>query len=225
MVQSVLEPLREQVMREIKNLSVAKTKENWFVLLLANFVLLSTYRPLMQQQVHFALRKNSAVRIDLLHSNRVNMAADENCQNRYSNMQLVCGLLHGANTILAYFHHICKGQVPLLLDWSLENAHKRKMADLSREEVRFLRELTQMAQGRRKCLLRNRRSRPNLLTDEVNEFGALMKSNDYEREHWFTGQLFLPKWTPPEPIKISPPSELLIGHPAIMYGPGMAVVG
>jgi hypothetical protein len=33
-----------------------------------------------------------------------------------------------------------------------------------------------------------------------------MNTDEYETDHWFTGQLFVPEWKPPDTIEYSPPA-------------------
>jgi hypothetical protein len=64
MVQQVLLPLRKKVLKKLYDLthaSAAITANNWFVLVLVNFVLLHTYGLLMNQQRRFARDHNANV--------------------------------------------------------------------------------------------------------------------------------------------------------------------
>jgi len=54
MVQQVLLPLRQKVLKRLYELTHARTASNWFALFLANFVLLHTYGLLINQQKAFA---------------------------------------------------------------------------------------------------------------------------------------------------------------------------
>jgi hypothetical protein len=61
MVQDVLLPLRQKVLKSIHELTHAHASENWFVLFLANYILLHSYGLLMRQQREFARSRNAPV--------------------------------------------------------------------------------------------------------------------------------------------------------------------
>ncbi len=60
-------------------------------------------------------------------------------------MSLIKDIHNGAKTILAHFHYICKGLVPVEIDWTQDQLPKvvAKMAELSVEDKRFLASISQ----------------------------------------------------------------------------------
>jgi len=66
MWQHILLPLRKQVLADLRRLTHAQTKDNWFVIFLATFILLHTYTLLMNQQVRFARKRRALVSIEAL---------------------------------------------------------------------------------------------------------------------------------------------------------------
>jgi hypothetical protein len=65
MVQQVLLPLRQKVLKTLYELTHAHTASNWFALFLANFVLLHTYGLLINQQRVFAQCRGANVSLYL----------------------------------------------------------------------------------------------------------------------------------------------------------------
>ncbi|KAI0407888.1 hypothetical protein F4802DRAFT_491677 [Xylaria palmicola] len=107
---------------------------------------------------------------------------------RYTLMPLIRGIHLGAKALLAHFHHICKGQKPFEIDWGQQPLSKaaQRMAKLSHDEVDFITSLSQLAKAK------------------VPYFKEIMQTDEYESEYWFTGQLFVPDWRPPNTIEESP---------------------
>ncbi|KAI0105462.1 hypothetical protein GGR51DRAFT_560308 [Nemania sp. FL0031] len=166
--QDVLLPLRHKVLKRLHALTHSSTSANWFVLFLANFILLHTYSLLIKQQRAISRRCNSPL--------------------RYTLMPLIRAIHLGAKALLAHFHYICKGQKPFEIDWGKEPLSKaaQRMAKLSHAEVDFMISLSR------------------LVKVKVLHIKELMQTDEYESEYWFTGQLFVPDWRPPNTIEESP---------------------
>lgn len=60
--QDILMPLREAILKQMKELILRERAENWFSLFLANFMLLHSYGLLMKQQVRFSRMQHANVR-------------------------------------------------------------------------------------------------------------------------------------------------------------------
>jgi len=170
MYQQILLPLRKAVLGELRRLTHAHTRSNWFVIFLANFILLHTYTLLMNQQVRFARKRRAP--------------------NKYSLMNLIRSIHHGAKTLLYHFHCIRKNATPFSINWASPLPRPiQRMAELDDSQVIFLRDLTA------------------LVREKLPYFEELYKSQSYEDDYWFTGQLFLPNWSPPDTINESPPAD------------------
>ncbi|KAH6898261.1 hypothetical protein B0T10DRAFT_555592 [Thelonectria olida] len=107
---------------------------------------------------------------------------------KYTMMSLIKEIHMGAQALLTHFHHICKGQKPFEIDWDQDADSKltQRMAKLSNDEVELMKRIAPVVKER------------------ASYFDQLMKTDNYESEHWFTGQLFVPTWTPPKTIEESP---------------------
>src|SRR5437764_2866859 len=63
-------------------------------------------------------------------------------QTQYSNMPLINTIVHGANTLLTYFHHAHHGYAPFCEPWpSVEQA-----SDLSQEQKVYVKEFRSLLQ-------------------------------------------------------------------------------
>jgi len=62
LVQGVLLPLRADVLGTLHKLTLAHSKSDWFVMFLANYIILRSYSRLMNQQRSWARKKGSLVR-------------------------------------------------------------------------------------------------------------------------------------------------------------------
>ena len=61
MVQHVLLPLRDSVLKQLNNLIHYKAADHWFVIFLSTFILLNTCTLLLQQQRDFTRRRGTGV--------------------------------------------------------------------------------------------------------------------------------------------------------------------
>ncbi|EGX44211.1 hypothetical protein AOL_s00210g83 [Orbilia oligospora ATCC 24927] len=104
-----------------------------------------------------------------------------NPNRNYLNTSLVRDLFNSSKIILSYFHYRKPGDNPFAQDWySGKFAEKfRKSADLDDEQFQVIRYIATEARKR------------------LPEFIELTKSNRYTEDCWFTGQLFLSDWHPP----------------------------
>ncbi|KAK2747002.1 hypothetical protein FQN57_002574 [Myotisia sp. PD_48] len=110
---------------------------------------------------------------------------------RYSNMDLVHNIHTTSNTILGYFHasnrgkifHMDLNQPGILADFA-------SAATLAASQLAPMREIISLVQQRNSHFLR------------------LAASDRYEERYWFTGQLFLSNWSPPNIPARSPPADI-----------------
>ncbi|KAF3240208.1 hypothetical protein TWF192_009531 [Orbilia oligospora] len=104
-----------------------------------------------------------------------------NPNRNYLNTSLVRDLFNSSKIILSHFHYRKPGDNPFAQDWySGKFAEKfRKSADLDDEQFQVIRYIATEARKR------------------LPEFIELTKSNRYTEDCWFTGQLFLSDWHPP----------------------------
>ncbi|KAI1130986.1 hypothetical protein F5Y10DRAFT_288393 [Nemania abortiva] len=142
------------------------------------------FSAIVAQDVLFPLRCKVLKQLhELTHSN-----TSANWFLRYTLMPLIKAIHLGAKTLLAHFHYICKGQKPFEVDWGQQPLSKaaQRMAKLSDGEVLLINLFSLLAK------------------EKVPHFRQLMRTDEYESEYWFTGQLFVPDWRPPHTIEESP---------------------
>ncbi len=73
--------------------------------------------------------------------------ADAVWQGKFSNIPILEGFFHTAKSILARFHFVCNGSVPLrTLDWT--SSEVANMAQLDPDQVRFMQETQEMIQSK-----------------------------------------------------------------------------
>ncbi|KAK4461559.1 hypothetical protein QBC42DRAFT_270048 [Cladorrhinum samala] len=128
MVQHVLFPLRDSVLKQLNSMILSKAANHWFVIFLSTFILLHTCTLLLQQQRDFTRRRGTG-------------------KERYSNMKLVTSIHEAAKTLLAFFHQICKGKTLLDVDWERAESVKR-IARISEIEANFLKYLVGVVEKR-----------------------------------------------------------------------------
>ena len=147
MVQDVLLPLKESVLKRLHDLTHTNSSGSWFALFIVNFILLHTYSLLLKQQRTWAQRRKAEVRPRPHRFPFWRLFwADPLRQVRYTMMPLVRGAHHGAKTLLAHFHLICKGQKPFEIDWNGDRLARttQRMAKVSIAEAEWLHTMTQL---------------------------------------------------------------------------------
>ena len=70
-------------------------------------------------------------------------------QTQYSNTQFLEKAFHAAKVILSRFHWVCKGSVPLLLDW--DSPATKSMAKLDAAQVEFMKDTQALIQTKSEC--------------------------------------------------------------------------
>ncbi|KAK6515143.1 hypothetical protein TWF506_007488 [Arthrobotrys conoides] len=119
--------------------------------------------------------------IELLIKQQQRTIHRRNPNRNYLATSLVRDLFNSSKIILSYFHYRKPGDNPFAQDWySGAFAEKfRKSADLDDEQFQVIRYIATEARKR------------------LPEFIELSKSDRYTDDCWFTGQLFLSDWQPP----------------------------
>ncbi|KAF3188089.1 hypothetical protein TWF225_003864 [Orbilia oligospora] len=119
--------------------------------------------------------------VELLIKQQQRTVYRRNPNRNYLNTSLVRDLFNSSKIILSYFHYRKPGDNPFAQDWySGKFAEKfRKSADLDDEQFQVIRYIATEARKR------------------LPDFIELSKSNRYTDDCWFTGQLFLSDWNPP----------------------------
>ncbi|EFX00653.1 hypothetical protein CMQ_7655 [Grosmannia clavigera kw1407] len=125
MAESILQPLREQILKELHKLAHNKARKNWLVIFVATYILLDTYRLLFRQQRAYAASKKAPV--------------------RYSMMELIIDALTGAKTLLGFYHIVCCRKKPFDLDWSSQNPMTYKyLGEVTEKEILHLKNITSL---------------------------------------------------------------------------------
>lgn len=121
-------------------------------------------------------------------------------------MSLIKDIHHGSRTLLAHFHHICKGQQPFELDWEQGPSATalQGIAQLSNSEVSLMMILSTEIRGKGKyhpqLLDRLRKQIVNLFRRSASELEKLVNTDEFESDLWFTGQVFVRDWRPAQTI-------------------------
>lgn len=155
-IRSFLTPLREKVLRSLQDKILNFRRDDWFEVFLTISVLLSHAEWLL------AHSRCNAVRCG--------------AQTRYNYMPRAESYFHSCKTMLAYFHHICRGSAPLSINWDSKNASS--LAELDAEQTKFMKTIQAKIKSRGPTLQK--------LRDE----------SQYETELYWTHQLFFPEWKP-----------------------------
>lgn len=166
-MQRVLAPLRRKVLKALEDLILANKAEHWFYIFLATFMLLYNYELSMRHEARYASKRKLAV--------------------RYSDMNLIRSSHSGAKTLLAHFHYMCKGNLPFQQDFDWESPSHQRMAQLSTEQLDFIRRYVEEI-NKRDIDLKN-----------------VSETDHYEDKYWFTSQLFEHGWKPKDTAEYSPP--------------------
>ncbi|KAL1840237.1 hypothetical protein VTJ49DRAFT_668 [Mycothermus thermophilus] len=149
-IQFILKPLRQAVVEKFEQLITPAKPETWWEVYLSSFILLN--------------------HIERLARHSVAHARTHTMKTKYSNTQFLEAVFHTAKSILARFHFVCNGSVPLRLDWT--SPKMAAMAKLDREQVEFMRRTQAMVAMKEQQVLR------------------LRASHQYERTLYWCGQLF-----------------------------------
>ncbi|KAF5675405.1 hypothetical protein FCIRC_7389 [Fusarium circinatum] len=106
------------------------------------------------------------------HGNR--FAKSYGLNRRYSDMKLAQAWFHAAKILLSRFHFISNGSAPFRLDWG--DAKKVGFAKLDGREISFIQKTREM------------------MISKDSQFADLKAKNRYERDLYWTHQLFSSKW-------------------------------
>ncbi|KAL9051695.1 MAG: hypothetical protein Q9162_005845 [Coniocarpon cinnabarinum] len=168
LVDQVLCPLKKKVVKLLDGIITHKRKDRWLELTLAVFILLNHYHMSMVHQWNFSRSYGSS--------------------KRYTSKEFVTRLHAGARCLLLHYHVVCGGKKPFERTLtkadseqkSSEQLKKKKIARWKEDKDDFVTELIDTIQER------------------LAGFNHLANTEDYESEHWFTGQMFVPEWKPPD---------------------------
>ncbi|KAL9082118.1 MAG: hypothetical protein Q9159_006709 [Coniocarpon cinnabarinum] len=168
LVDQVLCPLKKKVIKLLDGIITHKRKDRWLELTLAVFILLNHYHMSMVHQWNFSRSYGSS--------------------KRYTSKEFVTRLHAGARCLLLHYHVVCGGKKPFERTLtkadseqkSSEQLKKKKIARWKEDKDDFVTELIDTIQER------------------LAGFNHLANTEDYESEHWFTGQMFVPEWKPPD---------------------------
>lgn len=123
-------------------------------------------------------------------------------------MELICSIHHGAKVLLAHFHAV-RGQKPFndILRLGQEAQRVAKSAGLQDFQIEELRSLASLVREQGPFNFSRCKKRTSILRLLlVPRFTDLVKTDEYEEDHWFTGQLFLPDWKPPNTTEHAMPA-------------------
>ena len=118
-IKTFLEPLRQNLLRDLQTKMKSGRKENWFEIFLAVFIL--------ETNVQWLLR-----------SSREN-AKRCGAQQRYNSIKLAQEYFDASNILLAHFHHMGYGTSPLQLNFKCDK--KQTQNELADHQIDFLRQV------------------------------------------------------------------------------------
>ncbi|KAK3294535.1 uncharacterized protein B0H64DRAFT_400950 [Chaetomium fimeti] len=149
-IKSILTPLRERLVEKFERLITPVKREAWWEIYLSAFILLN--------------------HIERLARHSVAHAKTHTMPGKYSNIQFLEAAFHTAKSILARFHFLCNGSVPLKMDWTSPSL--AAMAKLEPKQVEFMQTTQAMIMARESDVL------------------SLRKTHKYEKTLYWAGQLF-----------------------------------
>ncbi|SLM34575.1 hypothetical protein LPUS_03411 [Lasallia pustulata] len=158
-IQWLLKPLRKPILTNLKRFIKEKAKENWFEIHLTIFILLHN------SEVHLAHARQFA--------QRYGMSGRYGPYGKYIEAE---NQFHTARTILAHFHHVCRGSIPLTLDWNSTNSLQHTKLD--KEQIEYLVRLKEHISENEGMML------------------ALRANNNYEIDLYWCHQMFFAGWVP-----------------------------
>ena len=146
-IQSILVPLQQRILRELQAKIQVHKPEAWFEIYLTIFTLLSSIEVGSAHSNRFAKRYGCPVciskRLSFFQLIRMPPARrvyllmlTSYSQNRFSDMKLVEGWFHTSNVLLSRFHFVCNGSTPLHIDWGIPGT--ARFAKLESEQVKFM---------------------------------------------------------------------------------------
>ena len=142
-IQCILVPLRATLLQQLQDMVEAHRPDQWFEVYLIVFVLLSSIEAAATHSKMFALRFGLPVSVlDDPYLQMVTLANTQALQRRYSNMAQMEGFFHGCKILLAHFHFVCNGSIPLQLDWTKPKTIA--FAKLDKEQIDFMQKTQSM---------------------------------------------------------------------------------
>lgn len=156
-IHSFLIPTRNTLLKDLQSkMTCTSSTSSFFEIFLTVAVLLSHGEWLLGHSRQNALRVGS--------------------KTRYNYIPRAEGYFHACNTLIAYWHHMCRGVSLSELDWNSESS--RKWASLDAEQVQYLDAL----------------QRRLIQTEFKAMVQQLRRENRYEEELYWCHQLFFPNW-------------------------------
>ncbi|KAK3215764.1 hypothetical protein GRF29_8g1020309 [Pseudopithomyces chartarum] len=156
-IHSFLIPTRDGLLRSLQeNMTSPNSTSAFFEIFLTIAVLLSHGEWLLSHSRQNALRVGS--------------------KTRYNHNPRAEGYFHACNTLIAYWHYMCRGASLADLNWKKESI--RKWANLDLEQADYLSEL----------------QRKITQLDSMAMMTRLRDEDRYEEELYWCHQLFFPKW-------------------------------
>ncbi|KAK0743961.1 hypothetical protein B0T18DRAFT_329101 [Schizothecium vesticola] len=163
-ISEVLEPLKKKLLESFEAKIALNLPEDWFEIYLSSFIILNHIERLAKHSAFHAR----------LHA----------MGTRFSNTPFLERAFHAAKVILSRFHFVCKGSVPLLLDW--DSPTTRSLAKLDTAQLNFMKE-TQA-----------------LIKTKGNDVSTLRSTYSYGNSLYWSSQLFDENWdnTPARVIEL-----------------------
>lgn len=128
-IQLILVPLSRALLHQLERKMLANRPENWFEIYLTTFLLLANAERLQAHAHRFARRYG--------------------LPTRFNSMSLVEGYFHGCKTLLAHFHFLSKGHLPLQLQWRpAENHHHG--ATMDKDSIDYMQTIGRLIENNRK---------------------------------------------------------------------------
>ncbi|KAK4205563.1 hypothetical protein QBC40DRAFT_162526 [Triangularia verruculosa] len=157
-----LRPWSKAVLKQLNDLVLAKKREYWFTIYLVMFVLLHSCAMITRRD------EETARQYDM--------------PNKYANPASIKEHHCGAQTMLAHFHYINRGVLPFSLPLHTKEGRKdlAKAADLTEEQVDFVRATAEMVRDR----------------NRQNAIRAVRENEEVGHDLYWISMLFDEEWKP-----------------------------
>ncbi|KAF4632338.1 hypothetical protein G7Y89_g5787 [Cudoniella acicularis] len=120
-IQSILDPLRQQVLKLLNERISKKSRKDWFEIYATIFILLNNVEVAIAHDHDFAHRYSHYT---------------PGRGYRFEDYHLVEGYFHSAQALIAHFRDALHGQKPFTIDWALSDL--TSLAEVNAEEARYL---------------------------------------------------------------------------------------
>jgi hypothetical protein len=146
-IQDILGPLRQQVLKLLNERISKKSRKDWFEIYATIFILLNNVEIATAHDHDFANRYGHCVspftssKLCRVGTHISHLTQTPGRGSRFEDYRLVEGCFHSAQALIAHFRDAIYGQIPFTMDWA--SSDLSSLADVNAEEARYLQMLGQ----------------------------------------------------------------------------------